>query len=120
MDNSMYKGRKGQKLLRELNQKIEQLIGQCDEHAASSSEMELILRTIPDPNVRIFFLESLAMLDRFWSGIKTVGFLRLCADWIRRKKLTEMDRQKIEAMFMDILPSEEMQRVRAMRIESAR
>lgn len=107
-----FKGRKGQKLLKELNERIEQSLQQTDEHAAKSQEMELILRSIPDPEARLYFVESYAILDRHWNGIKDTGFLRLCAAWIRRKKETDMDRQKIEDMFMDVLPSEDMQKVR--------
>ena len=112
MDKNQFKGRKGQKRLKELNEKIDQYLQQTDEHAAKSPQMELIMRSIPDPLAREFFADRYRVLDQFWGGIKTMGFLRLCEGWIRRKKLTELDKQNIEDMFIDILPAEEMQRIR--------
>ena len=112
MNNDQFKGRKGQKRLKELNDKIEQYIRQTDEHAASSPQMELIMGSIPDPIVREFFADRYRVLDHFWGGVKTMGFLRLCETWIRRKELTELNKQNVEEMFIDILPAEEMQRIR--------
>ena len=118
MDSKQFKGRKGQKRLKELNDRIEQTLSMTDEHARTSTEMELILRSIPDPFVRLSFAEAIKGLDDMWSGIRTPGFLRLCANWVRRKKLTELDGRKIDEMFMDILPAAEMQKVRAIKKQS--
>lgn len=111
MDNQ-FKGRKGQKRLKELNDSIEYQIRQTDAHAAETSEMELILRSIPDPNDRLYYVQKYRVLDHFWGSIKTVGFLRLAAAWIHREKATELNRQKIDEMFAAILPSEELQKLR--------
>lgn len=108
MEDKQFKGRKGQKRLRELNERIEQTLSMMDEHSAKSQEMELMLRSIPDPNVRLELAEACKRLDDHWNGIRTCGFLRLCAQWIKRKKITELDGRKIEEMASEILPTEEM------------
>lgn len=118
MDNKQFKGRKGQKRLKELNERIEQTLSMIDEYAATSSEMGLLLRSIPDPVTRLGFVEACRVLDDFWSGIRTCGFLRLCAEWVRRKKLTELDGRKIDEMFAEFLPALEMQKVRAIKTQS--
>lgn len=118
MDSKQFKGRKGQKRLKELNDRIEQTLSMTDEHARTSTEMELILRSIPDPFTRLEFAEAFRGLDDMWHGIRTIGFLRLCGEWIRRKKLTELDGRKIDEMFMEILPALEMQKVRAIKKQS--
>lgn len=112
MEDRQFKGRKGQKRLKELNERIEQTLSLTDGHAAGSQEMEFILKSIPDPVTRLGFLESYRILDDFWGGIQSIGFIRLCARWIKGKKLTQMDRQKIDEMFLDILPTEEIQKIR--------
>ena len=108
MEDKQFKGRKGQKRLKELNERIEQTLAMTDEYAAGSKEMELLLRSIPDPITRLSFVESVRVLDDHWKGIRTYGFLRLCAEWTRRKKLTELDGGKITEMVGEILPTEEM------------
>ena len=115
MDSKQFKGRKGQKRLKELNERIAQSLSMIDEHAAKSTEMELILRSVPDPFARQAFVEMVRGLDDYWNGIRTCGFLRLCGEWIRRKKLTELDGRKIDEMFAEILPALEMQKVRAIK-----
>lgn len=108
MESKEFKGRKGQKRLKELNERIDQDLSMMDEHARTSSEMELLLRSIPDPNTRLRIVESIKKLDDHWNGIQTIGFLRLCAEWMRRKKLTELDGRKADEMVAEILPAEEM------------
>ena len=117
MDNNQFKGRKGQKRLKELNERIDSILKQTDDHAAKSPSMELIMRSIPDPLVKEYFVERYRSLDHYWAGMQTIGFLRLCEGWIRRKKLTTLEQQNIDEMFMDILPAEAMQRVRNVKIQ---
>ena len=112
MDNNQFKGRKGQKRLKELNEKIDNHLQQTDEYARNSEEMQRILMSIPDPIMKEYFVDRYRVLDNYWGGIKTIGFVRLCDRWISRKKLTEMSRSEIDEMFADVLPAEEMQRIR--------
>ena len=117
MDNNQFKGRKGQKRLKELNERIDSILKQTDDHAANSPSMELIMRSIPDPLVKEYFVERYRSLDHFWTGMQTIGFLRLCEVWIRRKKLATLDQQNIDEMFVDILPADAMQRVRNVKVQ---
>ena len=112
MDINQFKGRKGQKRLKELNERIDGLLLQTDEYAAKSPEMEAILRSISDPLVKEYFVERYKTLDTFWGGIRKIGFLRLCVRWMKRKKITGLDRKFVDEMFMTVLPAEEMQQIR--------
>ena len=112
MNSDQFKGRKGQKRLRELNERIDRILGETNERYQSSDEMSFILRSMPDPMVRLWFVSAYRVLDRHWGGIKDYGFLRLCQRWIQRKRLEEMSRPEAETMLSTILPAHEMQKVR--------
>lgn len=112
MNSNEFKGRKGQKRLRELNGRIEQLLQATEPQYAGSPEMSYILRSLPDPYVRLYFAEAYHKLDRYWSGMKDYGFLRLCQWWIGQQKLTELNRAEVDAMLDRILPAVERQMIR--------
>ena len=75
MNSDQFKGRKGQKRLRELNERIDRILGETNERYQSSDEMSFILRSMPDPMVRLWFVSAYRVLDRHWGGIKDYGFL---------------------------------------------
>ncbi|MBQ6402097.1 MAG: hypothetical protein IJI20_07430 [Firmicutes bacterium] len=112
MDSNQFKGRKGQKRLREINGRIDQLLQATEPQYIDSEELSYILRSLPDPLVRLYFAEAYNKLDRYWSGMKDYGFLRLCQWWISRNNLTELNRAQVDAMFNRILPAMERQMIR--------
>ncbi len=109
---SLYKGRKGQKLLRELNGKIEAILKSGPDMYAESPEMDQILQSLTDPQDKLYFLERFQSLDRIWSGTLNYGLLRLCVKWIRIKKLQSMTRADVDVMLRDILPAERLDQMK--------
>lgn len=113
MDSNLYKGRKGQKRLKEINAKTEQFFAKTDQRYMQSEEMKTILERLNDPLVKLYFARVFHFLDSSWQGTRTPGLLRLCRRWINTKNAGELTRDQIDAMLQDILPSDRMQQLRA-------
>lgn len=112
MEDNRFKGRKGKKRLREINEHIEQMLGETEERYVRSGEMQAILEAITDPEVKLYFVTAYHQLYRKWHGMKIYGLLRLCRRWMNAKKITELRKSDVETMLEDILPSEDLQAVR--------
>lgn len=112
MDSNLYKGRKGQKRLKEINAKTDQFFSRTDQRYMETEEMKAILDRLRDPLVRLYFARAFHHLDSSWQGTRTPGLLRLCRRWINAKNVAELTRETIDAMLQDILPSARMQDLR--------
>ena len=103
----MYKGRKGRKLLLEINGRADQLKAGVDPLYADSKELAFIEELLEDPLDRLHFMEVFRDLDQEWSGTQNYGFLRLCVKWLRIRKPEVLTGAEADAMLRDILPEKE-------------
>lgn len=102
-----YKGRKGRKRLKEVQESIEQMHRETGGWYDDTEEMKGLEDLMPDPEVRLYFLKYFRDLDAMWNGVESYGFLRLCGKWTRQNQVLELDQPNIDAMLESILPSKE-------------
>ena len=112
MDDNRFKGRKGQKRLREINADIDRRLGETEQRYLQTEEMQAIMAVLGDVLVKQYFVTAYHALVRSWHGMKTYGFLRLCRRWIAAKKITELTRSDVDGMLQDILPQADLETVR--------
>ena len=100
-----YKGRKGRKKLQAINDEIDRLRAETGHRYDDYEEMKVIESTLPDPELRLYFMKYYRDLDQLWGGVETYGFLRLCGKWIRQKQIEEFEQPEIDEMLENLLPS---------------
>lgn len=107
-----YKGRKGQKKLREINERIDQICADTIERYDAYQEMDQIRGHLQDPEVLLYFTECYQKLDMIWSGALNAGLLRLCGKWIRSRNIEEMTAGDVDEMLRELLPSDDWRRLK--------
>ena len=103
----MFKGRKGKKKLEALEQQIATISDEFDNRYKDTREMKYLSDEIRWMKTSyLVFLMGQKLVYFKWKGLRDYGFIRLCAQWLASRGITEPAPEQVVDMMQDVLPDD--------------
>lgn len=105
MEHGIFEGRRGQKRLKQIERQLEQVFGEFNTDYENSDEMYFLRKKIQwEGTAELMFAMAMRNVHFTWSGLRDLGFLKLCVKWTEKNGLSVIMPKDAEEMIQSILP----------------
>lgn len=105
IEQGIFEGRRGQKRLKLIEKQKESILEEFTTEYENSKEMRFLREEVSwEGTAELMMAMAMRNVHFEWNGLRDLGFLRLCASWIKENKAEAMTAKDTETMIRGVLP----------------